>query len=176
MGSPAVAPYGSYGTTDGQTVVLGTTNDREWQRLARDIIGRDDLADDSRFTSNSGRVSHREILDEAITDWCGRHDLAEIQKRADDAGIGNARYNTPLDVIDHPHLRARDRWRTIDTPGGPVPALLPPAVISGVDPVMGPVPALGEHTDSILAALEVTADEVARWHERGAFGTVKSDL
>lgn len=153
MGSPAVAPYGSYATADGQTVVLGTTNDREWQRLSREIIGRDDLADDPRFASNAGRVAHRDILDAAIAGWCGQHDLAEIQKRADDAGIGNARYNTPSDVIAHPHLRACDRWRTIDTPGGPVPALLPPAVIAGVEPVMGAVPALGEHTATILAAV-----------------------
>ena len=37
MSSPAVAPYGAYRTADDQTVVLGTTNDREWQRLAREI-------------------------------------------------------------------------------------------------------------------------------------------
>ena len=44
MGSPAVAPYGAYPTADGHTVVLGTTNDREWQRLARGVLGRPDLA------------------------------------------------------------------------------------------------------------------------------------
>ena len=48
MSSPAVAPYRSYGTADGQTVVLGTTNDREWQRLAREILRRNDLAHDER--------------------------------------------------------------------------------------------------------------------------------
>ena len=176
MGSPAVAPYGSYATADGQTVVLGTTNDREWQRLSREIIGRDDLAADPRFASNADRVAHRDVLDAAIAEWCGRHDLEEIQKRADAAGIGNARYNTPGDVIAHPHLRARDRWRTIDTPGGPVPALLPPAVISGVEPVMGAVPALGEHTTAILTALGMPEAEVAGLRKRGAFGVVKSDL
>lgn len=176
MGSPAVAPYGSYATADGQTVVLGTTNDREWQRLSREIIGRDDLADDPRYASNADRVAHRDVLDQAIADWCARHDLARIQESADAAGIGNARYNTPSDVIAHPHLRARDRWRTIDTPGGPVPALLPPAVVAGVEPVMGAVPALGEHTDEIMAGLGIEESAVAAWREQGAFGTAKSDL
>ena len=99
MGSPAVAPYGAYRTADGQTAVLGTTNDREWQRLARDILGRDDLADDDRFRTNSGRVAHREVLDEAVGQWCARHDLEHVQKTADAAGIGNARYNLPSEVL-----------------------------------------------------------------------------
>ncbi|MEU1343711.1 CaiB/BaiF CoA-transferase family protein [Streptomyces sp. NPDC005827] len=153
MSSPAVAPYGAYRTADGHTVVLGTTNDREWQRLARELLDRPDLAADDRFRTNPGRVTHRELLDAEIGAWCGRHRLAYIQQRADDAGIGNSRYNTPDDVLAHPHLAARDRWRRIDTPAGPVPALLPPPVIAGYDPPMGAVPALGEHTERILAEL-----------------------
>src|SRR4029078_13409604 len=89
MSSPAVAPYGSYRTADGQTVVPGTTNDRDWQRLAREILQRNDLADDERFRTNAGRVANRAVLDEAIGDWCGQHDLNHVQKTADAAGIGN---------------------------------------------------------------------------------------
>jgi len=161
MGSPAVAPYGAYATADGQTVVLGTTNDREWQRLARELLDRPDLADDKRFASNADRVEHRELLDAEIGAWCARHDLTHIQDGADSAGIGNSRFNTPSDVIAHPHLAARDRWREIDTPGGPVPALLPPPVISGYEAPMGAVPALGQHTDAVLAGLGIDADEIA---------------
>ena len=127
MSSPAVAPYGSYQTGDGQTVVLGTTNDAEWQRLSRQILQRDDLADDPRFASNAGRCAHRGILDAAIGAWCASHDLEHVQKTADAAGIGNARYNLPSEVLVHPQLTARDRWRQVDTPAGPIQALLPPA-------------------------------------------------
>ncbi len=126
MSSPAVAPYGAYRTADDQTVVLGTTNDREWQRLAREILQRNDLADDERYRTNAGRVAHRTVLDEAIESWCAQHDLAHVQKIADAAGIGNARYNIPSEVLQHPQLAARDRWRDIDTPAGQIPALLPP--------------------------------------------------
>jgi crotonobetainyl-CoA:carnitine CoA-transferase CaiB-like acyl-CoA transferase len=66
----------------------------EWQRLAREIIERPDLADDPRFATNSDRVANRAVLDEAIS-WCGRHDLVEVQKVADAAGIGNARTTCP---------------------------------------------------------------------------------
>jgi len=160
MGSPAVAPYGAYRTADDQTVVLGTTNDREWQRLARELLQRQDLADDERLRTNPGRVEHRDLLDTELAAWCARHELSYIQRHADEAGIGNARYNTPSDVLAHPHLAARDRWRDIDTPAGPVPALLPPPVISGYDPPMGAVPALGEHTDRVLAELGLTHEEL----------------
>jgi len=168
MSSPAVAPYGAHRTADGHTVVLGTTNDREWQRLARELIDRPDLADDPRFGSNAGRVEHRAVLEREISAWCARHDLAHVQDRADAAGIGNSRYNTPSDVIAHPHLQARDRWREIDTPSGPVPALLPPPVIAGYDPPMGAIPALGQHTDAVLAELGLADEEIAVLRAQGA--------
>ncbi len=167
MSSPAVAPYGAYRTADGQTVVLGTTNDREWQRLAREIIERPDLADDPRFATNSDRVANRAVLDEAIESWCGRNDLVEVQKVADAAGIGNARYNLPSEVLEHPQLSTRDRWRTVQTAAGPIRAILPPPIIEGYEQPMGPVPGLGEHTDAVLAELGLSGNEIGRLRERG---------
>ena len=160
MGSPAVAPYGAYATADGQTVVLGTTNDREWQRFARDLLGRPDLAEDERFRTNPGRVEHRVLLDEQVAAWCAERDLARIQQSADSAGIGNSRYNTPSDVVAHPHLVARDRWRELDTPTGPIQALLPPPVISGYEAPMRPVPALGQHTEAVLSEFGLGPEEI----------------
>ncbi|CDO06160.1 CaiB/BaiF CoA transferase family protein [Mycolicibacterium cosmeticum] len=170
MSSPAVAPYGSFATRDGQTVVLGTTNDREWQRLAREIIDRPDLADDPRFATNSDRCAHRAEIDDAIESWCARHDLDHIQQTADRAGIGNSRYNLPSEVIAHPHLRARDRWRDVATPNGTIEALLPPPVISDFEMGMGAVPGLGEHTDAVLRELGYAADAVALLRADGAIG------
>jgi crotonobetainyl-CoA:carnitine CoA-transferase CaiB-like acyl-CoA transferase len=170
MSSPAVAPYGSFATRDGQTVVLGTTNDREWQRLAREIIERPDLADDPRFATNPDRCARRDELNAAIESWCAQHDLDHIQDTADRAGIGNSRYNLPSEVIAHPHLRARDRWREVTTPNGPIEALLPPPVISDFEMGMGAVPGLGEHTDALLRELGYSADDVAEMRSAGAIG------
>lgn len=172
VGSPAVAPYGAFPTRDGQTVVLGTTNDREWQRVAREIIDRPDLAEDSRFATNPGRCANREILEEAIGSWCARHDLAEIQKKADDAGIGNSRYNKPSEVVVHPQLTARDRWRTVGTPRGDIQALRPPPVISGFEQPMGAIPGLGQHTDAVLTEIGFTAEELTQLRADGAIGPV----
>ncbi|MFC8528045.1 CaiB/BaiF CoA transferase family protein [Nocardia sp. NPDC057227] len=170
MSSPAVAPYGAYPTRDGRTVVLGTTNDREWQRLATAVIDRPDLAADDRFRTNPGRTRHRAELDEAIAAWCARHDLADIQRIADAAGIGNSQYNRPSEVLNHPQLVERDRWREIDTPAGPIPSLLPPAILSGFDPPMNPVPGLGEHTDTVLAEFGYDAGEIATLRSTAVIG------
>ena len=167
MSSPAVAPYGAYRTADGQTVVLGTTNDREWQRLAREIIERPDLADDARFAGNSDRVANRAVLDEAIQSWCARRDLEDVQKTADAAGIGNARYNLPSEVLVHPQLSSRDRWRTVQTSAGPIKAILPPPIIDGYEQPMGPVPGLGEHTDAVLAELGLSDNDIGELRDKG---------
>lgn len=170
MGSPSVAPYGSYPTSDGQVVVLGTTNDREWQRLATELLDRDDLAADERYRDGLGRVAHRAELDRVIGDWCSRHTLAHIQKAADAAGIGNARYNTTTEVVAHPHLTARDRWREVGSPAGPVRTLLAPPVISGYDPALGPIPALGEHTGTVLRDLGLDEAALDSLRAEGAIG------
>jgi len=174
ISSPAVAPYGAFGTRDGQTVVLGTTNDREWQRLAREIIERPDLADDPRFASNPDRCSRRDELNGAIETWCAQRDLAEVQKIADAAGIGNSRYNLPSEVVAHPQLQARDRWRPVVTPNGEISALRPPPVIAGFEQPMGAVPGLGEHTDSVLAELGLGDDDVTALRAQGAIGPAYS--
>ena len=155
MGSPAVAPYGGYPTADGRTVMLGTTNDGEWQRLTRQMLGRDDLAADARYARNDDRVRRRGELDEVLGEWCSVRTLAEVQQAADAAEIGNAVYRTPAEVIRHPHLAARDRWREVSTTAGPVVGLLPPLMFDGEALPMGPVPGLGEHTDAVLAELGI---------------------
>lgn len=151
MGSPMVAPYGAYATADGHTAVLGTTSDREWRRMARDMLGRPDLADDPRYAHNADRVQHRAELDQLVGAWCAGLDLAEIQRRADEAGIGNARLNEVRDLAGHPQLARRSRWREVGSPAGPLPALLPPALARDWTAVTGSVPALGADTDAIRA-------------------------
>ncbi|MFF0499932.1 CaiB/BaiF CoA transferase family protein [Nocardia aobensis] len=170
LGSPAVAPYGAYRTVDGHTVILGTTNDNEWQRLATNLLNRPDLAESERYRRGPDRVAHRDELDAAIAAWCADHTLADIQNAADAAGIGNARYNTTTDVVAHPHLTARDRWREVDSPVGPVVTPLPPPIIAGLEPVLGPIPGLGEHTDLVLEDLGLDESEIQALRRDGAFG------
>src|SRR4051812_27855360 len=169
MGSPAVAPYSAYPTSDGRTVVLGTTNDAEWQRLAT-MIGRADLAADERFLRNPDRVIHRELLDAAVGAWCATLSLDEVQDAADRAGTGTSVSNTPAEVVAHPRLAARDRWQTIDSPVGPLTALPPPPVLADRPLAMGPVPALGQQTEAVLSELGLTPDEIAELRAAAVIG------
>ena len=153
MGSPMVAPYAAYDTSDGHIVVLGTTSDREWRILAEQVMGRPDLASNPDYARNSDRVARRGELDGLIQEWCALHTLQDIQHRADAAGIGTARLNGVGDLVDHEQLRSRDRWISVMTPGGAAPALRPPALSDAWSFAPGAVPELGEHTDAIRAEL-----------------------
>lgn len=153
VSSPAVAPYGAYQTKDGHTVVLGTTNDQEWQRLARDVLRRPDLADDPRYATNAQRCELRAELDEPIAAWAAAHPLAQCREAAEAAQLGHARLNSPTDVLTHPQLTERGRWGEVQSPNGPVMALLPPPEVAGWDWRMDPVPGLGQHTEAVLREL-----------------------
>jgi crotonobetainyl-CoA:carnitine CoA-transferase CaiB-like acyl-CoA transferase len=167
VGSQAVAPYGAYPTADRQTVVLGVTNDREWRRLAADVLRRPDLAEDPRYATNSDRVARRAELDAVIGEWAAGLPLAECRKAAEAAALGHARLNRPTEVLDHPQLTERDRWREIGSPVGPVLGLLPPPESPDWDWRLDPIPALGQHTDAVLRELGFGPDELAAMRAAG---------
>ncbi|SEO49130.1 CaiB/BaiF CoA transferase family protein [Trujillonella endophytica] len=160
MSSPVVSPYGAYSTRDGRIAVLGTTNDAEWQRLARQVVDRPDLADDPALATNGQRCEQRGRIDAAIGEWARGRDLADVLARADAAGIGNAVYNEVLDVVEHPQLTGRGRWQEVGSPVGPVASLLPPWTSDAWTTPLAPVPAVGEHTRAILTELGLPGGEV----------------
>ncbi|EUA30400.1 hypothetical protein I553_4657 [Mycobacterium xenopi 4042] len=108
-------------------------------------------------------------MDDLIGQWCAQHDLEHVQKTADAAGIGNARYNLPSEVLAHPQLSARDRWRQVDTPAGPIPALLPPGDFR-LPATHGGGAGLGQHTDSVLADFGLTNEEISVLRQQGVIG------
>jgi crotonobetainyl-CoA:carnitine CoA-transferase CaiB-like acyl-CoA transferase len=167
VSSPAVAPYGSYRTADGQTLVLGTTNDREWRRLAADVLHRPDLAEDPRYATNSDRIEHRAELDAVIGAWAAGLSLADCRAAAEAAALGHARLNRPTEVLTHPQLTERDRWREIGSPVGPVLGLLPPPESPDWDLRLDPIPALGQHTEAVLRELGFDAAAVAAMRQAG---------
>jgi itaconate CoA-transferase len=153
---PSIAPYGPYRTGDG-TIFLGVQNDREWETLCGEILQRPELAEDPRFRSNTDRVDNNTELTAILEEAFGDLGADRVSGMLDRAGIASARLRTPEEFTRHPQLRARDRWRQVLTPGGDIEALLPPVQVAGQEPVMGPVPALGEHTEAVRAELGISA-------------------
>jgi itaconate CoA-transferase len=163
----SIAPYGPYETGEDGAVFLAIQNGREWTRFCRDVLQRPDLADDERFRANRDRVQHRAALDQMIAAVFAALSAAEVMARLDRAGIANARLGSIGDFVEHPQLTARQRWREIDSPAGPLRALMPPVEMGDVTPRMDAVPALGQHTDAILAELGFGAGTIASWHSEG---------
>ncbi len=163
-----IYPYGPFPAGDGKTVLLGLQNEREWVAFCDTVLKRPELAREERFSSNSRRNAAREELREIIVGAFACLTAEEVVARLEKASIANAQANSMQDVWDHPQLAARNRWRTVETQNGPVPALLPPGAASDGDTRMDPVPALGQHTDRILAELGYAPGDIARLRDTKA--------
>jgi hypothetical protein len=151
-----IYPYGPFLAGDGVSVMLGLQNEREWLRFCEVVLLMPELASDPRFNTNSLRNQNRLDLQNIILNVFASLTANEVIQRLDDAPIANARMNSMDDLWAHPQLQARQRWTQIDSPVGPLPALLPPGVQSGFDYTMGPIPSVGQHNALILQELGLT--------------------
>ena len=163
----AIAPYGPYAAGDGHVVYLGLQNEREWERFCADVLEQPTLATDPRFNSNAARVQHHDELEKIIVRAFAGKTAQDVIDRLDAAQIANARMNTVDEFIDHPQLSARGKWQEVDSPAGPLRALVPPFGFDDVSPRMGRIPDIGEHTDKILTELGFDADTIGRWRREG---------
>ena len=155
-----IFPYGPFAVGDGRTVILGLQNEREWKTFCENVLDAPGLASDARFASNRMRAQNKVALTQIITTSFADSTTEHLIERLDLAGIANANMNEMKDVWNHVQLKARNRWREVDTPGGRIPALLPPGGI-GVEPRMDAVPALGEHSHTILAEMGYSKEDIA---------------
>ncbi|RYX91487.1 MAG: CoA transferase [Comamonadaceae bacterium] len=163
----SIYPYGPFRTGDG-TVMLGLQNEREWKLFCEVVLEDAAIAVDPRFDSNAGRNEHRAELGAIIHKVFGALGTAQVEARLDRAQIANARMNDMAGLWAHPQLKARDRWASVDTPQGPVPALLPPGRSNAFDYRMDAVPAVGQHTGSILRGLGRSDAEIDALRASGA--------
>jgi itaconate CoA-transferase len=162
-----IAPYGPVRSGDNKIVYLGLQNEREWKKFCEVVLRNPQLAVDPRFDCNANRVKNRSQLDQAVQEVFEQLTASEIIARLEAAQIANARMNTVQEFADHPQLNARKRWSAVDSPVGPLKALLPPVTMENVETVMNEVPALGQHTDTVLAELGFDAREIATWKKTG---------
>ncbi|MFG1710409.1 CaiB/BaiF CoA transferase family protein [Nonomuraea sp. M3C6] len=155
----SISPYGPYRAGDGAEVFVGLQNEREWAVLCADVLGRPELSQDPRFVRNSSRVQNDAELRVMIEDALSGLTAQQVTERLDEVGIANARMRTMLEFAEHPQFEARDRWREVDTPAGPVRSLLPPVTVAGREAAMGAIPAAGQHSDAIRAEFAARATD-----------------
>ena len=149
----SIAPYGPFACGDGASVFLGIQNEREWTRFCTNVLQNEALAEDDRFRTNTRRVENRTALHAEIDGVFSTLSSDQVMERLEASGVANARMRTVRQFLDHPQLAARDRWREFGSPAGPLRGLLPPATLEGTEPVMGPIPRVGEHNAKILAEI-----------------------
>jgi len=163
-----IYPYGPFPASEGDVVMLGLQNEREWALFCNCVLEQQHLLEDERFSSNAQRSTHRQALRKIIVEAFARLGTAEVIARLDAAPIANAKVNDMQAVWRHPQLQARQRWVQVGSPNGNLPALLPPAANSAFTPRMDPIPGLGEHNETILTELGYSDSDIDELKARGA--------
>jgi itaconate CoA-transferase len=162
-----IYPYGPFPAGDGKVVMLGLQNEREWAVFCDKVLEQPDLKADPRFSSSSRRSTARKELYGIIVQALSHLSAQQIVDRLDEAQIGNARMNDMREVWEHAQLRARGRWRDVDTPAGKIKAMLPPGMPESFQPRMDPIPDIGQHTDAILDELGYDKTAIAKLRASG---------
>ena len=163
-----IVPYGPFKAGDGETVFLSVQNEREFAMFCDRVLKKSELKSDARFASGPARYRNRDAMHAEIDAVFGTLDATEIIARLEAADIANARLNDMAQFWRHPQLAARNRWAKVGSPNGELDLLKPPFNLSGFEPRMDPVPALGEHTRAILAELGYPEREIETLRKGGA--------
>ncbi len=163
-----IYPYGPFKAGDGKTVMLGLQNEREWVQFCEVVLENPDLAKDERFDRNYKRNEKRAELLEIINTCFEKLTAERVIARLDKAQIANARLNDMEGLWKHEQLKARQRWTEVSTPAGTIPALLPPGLNDSYDFRMDDIPAVGQHTESILKELGKSDADIDQMRASGA--------
>ena len=163
-----IYPYGPFKAGDGKTVMLGLQNEREWVQFCETVLENSELAKDERFDRNFKRNEKRAELLQIIDACFSKLTSAQLIARLEKAQIANAHLNDMEGLWKHEQLKARNRWTEVGTPNGAIAALLPPGLNDSYDYRMDPIPAVGEHTDSILKELGIAESDIENMRASGA--------
>jgi len=164
-----IVPSNTYLTRDGQHIVIGANADSIFKRLMQ-LIGRGDLADDPSLADNAGRSKRADELDAAIGAWTGKHDAEQVLSALSEAQVPSGKIYSMADIVADAQYLARDMIRKVKLPDGT--PLKVPGIVPKLSETPGDIdwvgPALGEHTEAVLAAHGYARDEIADLRARKA--------
>lgn len=163
-----IYPYGPFKAGDGKTIMLGLQNEREWALFCEKVLVQPTLANDPRFDKNFKRNENRIELSKIILDRFANFTSEQVIAKLDEAQIANASLNDMHQFWDHPQLRARERWHSVESPNGPILALLPPGINTAYEFRMDKIPGVGEHTEAILKELGYSQEQISQFEEKGS--------
>jgi crotonobetainyl-CoA:carnitine CoA-transferase CaiB-like acyl-CoA transferase len=165
---PGIAPSNTYPTADGAYVVIAGNSDPIFKRLMQ-VIGRADLAENPEFAHNDGRASQSNMLDDAISAWTLSQPIDAVLQALETAEVPAGRIYSVADIVADPHYQARGMILDAELPGGA--AVKMPGIVPKLSETPGSVnwqgPTLGQHTDSVLDSLGLSADDIARLKTEG---------
>jgi len=168
-GSSTSAPRNVYRCRDGQFVALSGSTQAMARRIF-EVIGRADMIADARFSSNSARVKHRALVDEAVGAWFAARPREEALQAMREAGVTVGPVYTIADAVADPHFRARGI--IVDVEDAELGAVPMHNIVPRLSQTAGvwrrPAPRLGEHTDAVLAEAGLDSEAIARLRKEGA--------
>jgi itaconate CoA-transferase len=163
-----IVPYGPFKAGDGGTVFLSVQNEREFARFCEKVLHRPELGKDPRFSSGPARLKNGAAMHAEIGKVFCALTTDEVIERLEEADIANARLNDMAQFWAHPQLAARGRWAKVGSPCGELDMLKPPFNLSGFEPRLDPIPALGAQSRAILAELGYGERDIEALSSSGA--------
>lgn len=164
----ASSPAGIYETADGQWIVIVTSTERTFARLAA-AMDREDLLTDPEFSTNRARLERRDRMNALVSEWTGRHTREQVEARLDQFSVPASAVYDVADIFGDEHYRARDMLVQVSHPTLDTVTL--PGVVPKFHDNPGSVrtagPLLGQHTDEVLASVGLTADEIDGLRSQG---------
>lgn len=165
---PGIAPTNAYRCQDGKYALIAGNGDSIYKRLM-EKIDRLDLANDPELQQNDGRVRHVARIDAAISTWTAERSLDDVLAALKDANIPSGKIYDAADIASDPHYQARGMLLPSELDDG-TPVTLPgivPKLAATPGQIRSRAPTLGQHTDSVLDGLGISAQTREQWRDRG---------
>ncbi len=147
LAHPSICPYGAFATNDGALVLISIQNEREWADFCARFLLEPALPQRAGFETNVIRVANRAVVDAHIGAVFAALSRDQAAQRLRAANTAYGFVNGVAEFAHHPALRRIE----VQTEGGPVAIAAPPVLTEDGPPVLGPVPAIGEHNALIRA-------------------------